>query len=266
MNPFMNNINSNPTFEKRTIGDCTLYLGDSLELLAAGVFGKIGAIVSDPPYGIGYQHNGGKMLSKVTYANKTITQSNTAAVIGDDVPFDPQPLLDAAPCVAELTKHKSRRLLIWGADHYMQRLPEGGTLLAWDKHVGRGGDDNFTDCEWAWCGRKVKREVFRWLWKGVMTQKSQLDVATTVATARTSGRPGTFARVHVSQKPVELMRWCIDKVRPVAGLPILDPYMGSGSTAIAALSLGHTFIGCEIDPVHFDVACRRIEAYYTMMK
>ena len=32
------------------------------------------------------------------------------------------------------------------------------------------------------------------------------------------------------------------------------------------LSLGHTFIGCEIDPVHFDVACRRIEAYYTMMK
>jgi len=114
MNPFMNNINSNPTFEKRTIGDCTLYLGDSLELLAAGVFGKIGAIVSDPPYGIGYQHNGGKMSSKVTYANKTIAQSNAAAVIGDAVPFDPQPLLDAAPCVAELTKHKSRRLLIWG--------------------------------------------------------------------------------------------------------------------------------------------------------
>jgi DNA modification methylase len=38
--------------------------------------------------------------------------------------------------------------------------------------------------------------------------------------------------------------------------------MGSGTTAIAALSLGHTFIGCEIDPTHFDVACRRIEAYY----
>jgi len=40
--------------------------------------------------------------------------------------------------------------------------------------------------------------------------------------------------------------------------------MGSGSTAIAALSLGHKFIGCEIDPGHFDVACRRIEAFYTM--
>ena len=108
----MNNINSNPTFEKRTIGDCTLYLGDSLELLAAGVFGKIGAIVSDPPYGIGYQHNGGKMLSKVTYANKTITQSNTAAVIGDDVPFDPQPLLDAAPCVVDVLQQKTMRMLV----------------------------------------------------------------------------------------------------------------------------------------------------------
>lgn len=58
------------------------------------------------------------------------------------------------------------------------------------------------------------------------------------------------------------MRWCIDKVRPLADLPILDPYMGSGSTAIAALSLGHTFVGCEIDPGHFDVACKRVQAYW----
>ncbi len=119
----------------------------------------------------------------------------------------------------------------------MQRLPKGGSLLAWDKDLGRGGDDSFAHCEWAWCGRKVKREVFRWLWKGVCTQKSSLDVDTTVVTDRTSGK--VFARVHISQKLVELMRWCIDKVRPLAGLPIFDPYMGSGSTPIAALSLGH---------------------------
>jgi len=61
-----------------------------------------------------------------------------------------------------------------------------------------------------------------------------------VATARTTGK--VFARVHVSQKPVELMRWCIDKVRPQSGLPILDPYMGSGTTGIAAHELGRRFI------------------------
>ena len=58
------------------------------------------------------------------------------------------------------------------------------------------------------------------------------------------------------------MRWCIDKVRPLTGLPVLDPYMGSASTAIAALSLGHSFIGCEIDSGHFDIACKRIEEFY----
>lgn len=152
-------------------------------------------------------------------------------------------------------------ICLWGANNYMQDLPRNtGTLLAWDKHLGRAGDDSFADCEWAWCGRKVKREVFRWMWKGIATNKSKLDVISTPETSRTTGK--VFARVHVSQKPVELMRWCIDKVRPLAGLPILDPYMGSGSTAIAALSLGHTFVGCEIDPAHFDVACKRVEAYW----
>ena len=135
----------------------------------------------------------------------------------------------------------------------MQSLPTGGTLLAWDKHIGRGADDSFADCEWAWCGRKTKREVFRWLWKGIATQKHKDDA---------TKDNGHFHRVHISQKPVELMRWCIDKVRPLADLPILDPYMGSGSTAIAALSLGHTFIGCEIDPGHFEVACKRVQAFH----
>lgn len=173
--------------------------------------------------------------------------TKTCPIIGDDVPFDPSPLIVAAPIDGNGLK-----IVLFGADNFRARLPDGGTFLAWDKHLGRAADDSFADCEWAWCGRKVKREVFRWLWKGLCAEKSALDCM-----------PGgaAFARVHVSQKPVELMRWCIDKVRPLTGLPILDPYMGSGSTGVAALSLGHTFIGCEIDPKHFDVACRRIEAF-----
>ena len=131
-------------------------------------------------------------------------------------------------------------------------------MLAWDKHVGRGPDDSFADCEWAWVGCRVKREVFRYLWKGIVAATTPLDLPP--PGVKNDGK--RFARVHISQKPVELMRWCIDKVRPLADLPILDPYMGSGSTAIAALSLGHSFVGCEIDPGHFDVACKRVEAYW----
>jgi site-specific DNA-methyltransferase (adenine-specific)/modification methylase len=247
-----------PTFQKRIIGDCTLYQGDSLELLAAGVFGKIGAIVSDPPYGIGYQKERNGASKNDLLRNEPI--NNSPVIIGDDMPFDPAPWIDAAPTHVSM-KYESENILImlWGADHYMQRLPTGGTMLAWDKHIGRGSDNTFTDCEWAWVGRpRIKREVFRYLWKGINCQQSPLDLPP--PGVKNDGK--RFARVHISQKPVELMRWCIDKVRPLAGLPILDPYMGSGTTAIAALSMGHTFIGCEIDPTHFDVACRRIEAYY----
>ena len=119
------------TFEKRIIGDCTLYRGDSLELLKAGTFGKIGAIVSDPPYGIGFQHGGSGIGGNV----KTVqTTCNTELIHGDDVPFDPSPWIEAAP-LSDSRVSNIASILLWGADHYMQRLPEGGTMLAWDKHI-----------------------------------------------------------------------------------------------------------------------------------
>lgn len=63
--------------------------------------------------------------------------------------------------------------------------------------------------------------------------------------------------VHPTQKPVALMTWCIGQ----AGDPatIVDPFMGGGSTGVAALNLRREFIGIERDPAYFDIACRRIE-------
>lgn len=243
------------------IGDALLFNADCRDLLAAGAFAGIGAIVSDPPYGIGYQHSGGNRSVFDSAARGYALQSKRDTITGDDEPFDPRPWIAAAPNArADNPRQRDACLIVlWGADHFRARLPDGGTLLAWDKHLGVASDDSFADCEWAWCGRDVRREVFRWLWKGICTQKSALDIQTTPATERTSGK--VFARVHVSQKPVELMRWCIDKVRPLAGKPVLDPYMGSGSTAIAALSLGLPFIGCEVDPDHFETACARVRMF-----
>ncbi|MBK7356339.1 DNA methyltransferase [Propionivibrio sp.] len=61
-----------------------------------------------------------------------------------------------------------------------------------------------------------------------------------------------------SQKPVELMLWCIETARIGLGKTILDPYMGSGSTGVAAVRTGRKFIGVEIDREYFDIACKRI--------
>ena len=63
---------------------------------------------------------------------------------------------------------------------------------------------------------------------------------------------------HPSQKPLAVMMWCLAQL----GLPgaILDPFMGSGTTGVAAIRLGCKFIGIEIEERWFDIACRRIEA------
>lgn len=60
---------------------------------------------------------------------------------------------------------------------------------------------------------------------------------------------------HPTQKPVDLMLWCVERVK---GRRILDPYMGSGTTGVACVRLGRRFIGVEIEPKYFDIACRRI--------
>ena len=63
--------------------------------------------------------------------------------------------------------------------------------------------------------------------------------------------------VHPTQKPLALMKWCIEQ----AGNPetILDPFMGSGTTGVAAVQMGRKFIGIEREQKYFDIACKRIE-------
>lgn len=66
-------------------------------------------------------------------------------------------------------------------------------------------------------------------------------------------------RHHPTQKPLALMLWCLDKTRAKL---ILDPFMGSGTTGVACVKRGRSFIGIEREPSYFDIACRRIEDAY----
>jgi len=63
---------------------------------------------------------------------------------------------------------------------------------------------------------------------------------------------------HPTQKPIGVMRWCIGHL-PVPNETILDPFMGSGTTGVAAVQMGRKFIGIEREPKYFDIACKRIE-------
>lgn len=224
-------------FEKATLanGRAVLYRGDSLELLKAGLL-KCDAIVSDPPYGIGFQHSG--------VGGGINAPSCTDNIIGDDAPFDPAPWIAHAG--------KDRAVVLFGADHFKTRLPDGGRFICWDKSCGQGPAATFSDAEFAWTNRRNARSIFRKFWMGAMRSDDGFDSK-------------TAARAHVSQKPADLMQWCIEHARIGLDKVVLDPYMGAGSTGVAALLSGRRFVGVEIDPKHFAAACARIEKAAAMM-
>jgi site-specific DNA-methyltransferase (adenine-specific)/modification methylase len=220
------------------IGLATLHLGDCREI--APTLARPAAVISDPPYGIGYKRgvSGGGLHSRrnVTAAHDAAALHVSAIdinalqpIVGDDAPFEPAPWLDMGDTV-----------LLWGANHYAQRLPHG-RWLAWNKLGGMEPWDSFSDVEFAWHNQRGADRIFSHLWKGLCQAGAGEK------------------RDHPTQKPVPLMAWCIDQARVPPGGVILDPYMGSGSTGVAAVQMRHPFIGIEIEPRYFDIACRRIE-------
>jgi site-specific DNA-methyltransferase (adenine-specific)/modification methylase len=223
------------------IGLATLYLGDCREI--APTLPRPAAVIADPPYGQGYKPSATRRVATdavgTSRSSKPISSRFAEVrIVGDDKPFDPSPWLDAAPIV-----------LLWGAHKFADRLPPGCWLL-WDKlaPVRDQGDG-----EAAWLNRGSPLRIFRHLWNGMATQPS------TEEAARVAGTSAQVPRVHPTQKPVALMRWCIEQAKVPPGGTILDPYMGSGSTGVAAVEMRHPFIGIEIEPRYFDTACRRIE-------
>lgn len=203
---------------RRQFGDCTMILADCLDVLPDVV---CDAIITDPPYGIGYiKGTGGKGKHH---------RRNIEAIEGDDKPFDPAPLLNFG------------NVLMWGADHYAQRLPRGHWLV-WDKLDGMESWDSFSDVEVAWHNQTGAARIYRKLWKGVCRP----------------GQENGDARLHPSQKPIALMQWCIEQAKVPEGGMVCDPYMGSGTTAIACIRTGRKFVGIEKDAKHFETACERV--------
>ncbi len=205
---------------KEQIGPHTMYLGDCREILPT--LGKVGAVVTDPPYGIAYKRGaGGKSIHSMGNS-----RNNCASIVGDSEPFDPAPWL------------AFDNVIMWGANHYAARLPHG-RWLAWNKLGSMEPWDDFSDVEFAWQNKRAADRIFSHLWKGLCQ----------------AGRGER--RFHPTQKPVSLMRWCIEQL-PNAQT-ILDPFMGSGTTGVACVKMGRKFIGVEIDEGYFDIACKRIE-------
>lgn len=150
----------------------------------------------------------------------------------DTEQFDPVPLLNACP-----------RRLFFGGNYFADKLPPSPDWLTWIKRPIAFDFSNdrrsYSTVELAWsdfgCGARFKVHV----WDGGMR----------------AGDPSNRTFVHPAQKPVEVMRWCLGLAPP--GI-ILDPFMGSGTTLVAAKQLGRRAIGIEISPEYCAIAVKRL--------
>lgn len=199
----------------------TIYHGDCREIAPTLSFQ---VIVSDPPYGMDYTGHRGKGNS---IHSKGGGKNEKAKVAGDDKPFDPAEWM-RWPCVFS------------GATWYYDRLPPGGSLHSWDKR-GDYKRTSFADCDIIWCSRKIQSQTFRLVWRGLCRHAENRERI-----------------VHPTQKPVELMRWMIGLVGVREGETVLDPFMGSGSTLVAARAEGLSAIGIEIEERYCEIAAKRL--------
>lgn len=197
-----------------TIGAATLYLGDCRDVLPT--LGKVDAVVTDPPYGIGKD---GQKQSTGRHGGR-----KTHPFMGWDAERPKRATFD-------LIRAAGNTQIIWGGNYFADLLPASMKWLVWDK----GQRISQSDGELAWTSESGALRIHT-------INRCELLI------------DGTD---HPTQKPVRLMRWCLGFL-PDAGT-ILDPFMGSGTTGVAAVQMGRRFIGVEIEPRYFDIACRRIE-------
>lgn len=120
--------------------------------------------------------------------------------------------------------------IVWGGNYY--QLPPSRGWLTWFKPDAPPSLSHF---EMAWTN----------------VDKNARQISWSIA-ATNAERCG-----HPTQKPVAVMEFAIR----YAGNPplVLDPFMGSGTTGVACMNLGRKFIGIEIEPKYFEIACERIE-------
>jgi 16S rRNA G966 N2-methylase RsmD len=206
------------------IGDATLYHGDCLELLPT--LGKFDAVITDPPYGIAHEAK--------AIVGKEASWQGTQIANDSDVS-----VRDAA--LAEFVN-----VIAFGAWR-RPAIDRAHTAFVWDKGPHSGGM-NF-------------HAKFRNCWelgfvRGTAWNDGPMDLG--IITGHWIPTWESLGREHPHQKPTSLMVYLVKK----CSLPVLDPFMGSGTTGVACAQLGRKFTGIEIERKYFDIACERVERAY----
>jgi DNA modification methylase len=207
------------------IGEHRLLCGDSTDSdqVAKLMNGeKADMVFTDPPYGINVgnqsQGKGGGIAKKIDYGVNDWDKQ---------IPYD----------AINLSLAICDNVILWGANYYADKLPPSSCWIVWDKD---NGDTDFADCELAWTSYNKSVKKFKWKWMGMIQEDMK----------------NKEKRVHPTQKPVALASWTFNEFK--AGNNILDLFLGSGSTMVAAHQLKRKCYGMELDPKYCQVIVDRM--------
>lgn len=180
---------------------------------------KADLLCTDPPYGIGEARSNNPSRSALA-----VSRDYGIADWDDATPAD---------WLFGLMREVTEWQVIFGGNYFP--LPPSRCWLVWDK---QNGANDFADCELAWTNfdKAVRRLV--WMWHGMLRENNE-------------------PRFHPTQKPVNVMRWAIQNAPPEIE-SVLDPFMGSGTTLVAAKALGKTAVGIEREEKYCEIAAKRL--------
>jgi DNA modification methylase len=216
--PCSNNITVSAMNPYYSEDGITIYHGDCREILPTFPDKSFDLVLTDPPYGIGESNE--KNLSRVRLA-----KPKNYGTYDWDKDVVSQSLIDSAVTLGVYA-------CVWGGNYYS--MPPSPCWLIWDKLNGK---NDFADCEIAWTnyGRAVR--LRRHLWNGMLRKDSE-------------------DRHHPTQKPLQIITWAVG-LSPQSD-SILDPFMGSGTTLVAAKQLGRKAVGIEIEEKYCEIAVKRL--------
>jgi DNA modification methylase len=204
----------------------TIYHGDCREVLPTLAAGSVDLVLTDPPYGVKRDKGFGGACAFGGGRGAQIERRTFEDNWDQDRP---------APEALSAVVAAGRLSIVWGGNHFADVLPRATHWIVWDK---LNTMPSFGDCELAWTNsRRTSVCKVTVQWNGLIGKE--------------------HGRWHPTQKPTELFQWCVSRYSE-SGQVILDPFMGSGTTLVAAKRLGRQAIGIELEERYCEIAAKRL--------
>jgi site-specific DNA-methyltransferase (adenine-specific) len=211
-----------------------IYCADCLDFMKVMEDNSVDLVLTDPPYGIGIT---GKVGGDAPFGSKgTKIGGNNIVESKEYHAFDDSKRPDKEYFYQ--IQRISKNQIIFGGNYFADVLPASSCWLVWDKD----NTGNFADCELCWTSFKTAVRIYKHRWNGMLQEDMKHKEK----------------REHPTQKPEKLIRKIIEDYSE-EGQTIFDPFLGSGTTAVACINTGRNFIGIEKDEDYFKIAQRRIK-------